>query len=361
MEQSNNYVVIIAGGVGSRFWPESRQNLPKQFLDILGTGYSLIQSTFHRVKSLCPPDHIYVVTHESYKSLMKEHLDELPEENIVCEPSRKNTAPASAYITYKIFAKNPDANLVICPSDHLIFNEALFLEAISKGLDYVTRHDAIVTLGIRPTRPDTGYGYIQYETNQVTEGIHKVITFTEKPNLELARTFLKSGDFLWNSGMFMWNVNTFIRVFREHLPEMAEIFDKALHVLNTEKEKKVIHNIYSQCTNISIDYGIMEKISNAYIIPSRFGWSDIGTWESAYEYSEKDYESNAILAENALLIEASNNYIKIPQDKLAVIQGLDNYIVIDTPNVLLICERRNEQEIKEYVAEIKRKYGETFL
>lgn len=361
MESSHHYVAIMAGGVGSRFWPESRQNVPKQFLDILGTGYSLIQSTFQRVKKICPPSQIFVITHESYADLCAEHLPEIPVENIICEPSRKNTAPAAAYITYKIQARDPDARILICPSDHLILNEDLFVETVQRGLEYVGAEEAILTLGIRPTRPDTGYGYIQYEAENNGQGIHKVITFTEKPNLELARTFLKSGDFLWNSGMFLWHVKTFVKALHTYLPELADLFEKADHIFNTPKEKKVVANIYSQCTNISIDYGIMEKITNAHIIPSLFGWSDLGTWESAYEHSEKDYEGNAVLAKQAVLIDASNNFIKLPKNKLAVIQGLDNLIVVDTGEILLICERRNEQEIKEYVAEVKRNFGEQFL
>lgn len=361
MEQSNNFVVILAGGIGSRFWPESRQDLPKQFLDILGTGYSLIQATFHRVKAICPTQNIFVVTHESYKHLIQDHLPELPVENIVAEPFRKNTAPAAAYISYKIFAQNPNANIAICPSDHLILNEASFVSTIQKGLEYAATHPVIITLGIQPTRPDTGYGYIQYNTQAEDNNIHKVITFTEKPNLDLARTFLKSGDFLWNSGMFIWNVNTFIQEFKRFLPEMAEVFDKALKFFNTRDEAELIGHIYSQCANVSIDYGIMEKVTNAYIIPSNFGWSDLGTWESAYEHAHKDNHGNAINCKQALVMDANNNYIKAQKEKLVVLQGLDDFIIVDTDRVLLICERRNEQEIKEYVAEIKRKYGETYL
>lgn len=361
MEQSNNYVVIFAGGIGSRFWPESRQDLPKQFLDILGSGQSLIQSTFHRIKHICPVENIYIITHESYKDLVKEHLPELPEANIVGEPFRKNTAPAAAYITYKIKALNPDANIVMCPSDHLILNEQHFVETVNRGLSFVQEQDIILTLGIKPTRPDTGYGYIQYETKTDIPSFHKVITFTEKPNLELARTFLKSGDFLWNSGIFIWNVDTFITAFSTYLPEMADTFENAMEYYNTEMEAKVINNIYSQCTNISIDYGIMEKTTNVFVIPSNFGWSDLGTWEAAYEHAEKDNDQNGVHTKHHLIIESSNNFIKAAKDKLVVVQGLDNYIVIDTESVLLICERRNEQEIKEYVAEIKRQYGEKYL
>lgn len=361
MEKSNNYCVILAGGIGSRFWPESRKDMPKQFLDVLGTGYSLIQATFMRIQAICPNENIYVVSHESYKHLIREHLPELPEENIVSEPFRKNTAPAAAYITYKIFAQNPDANLAITPADHLIINEQKFIDTVNKGLDYSARHKVIITLGIRPTRADTGYGYIQYETKENEDNIHKVITFTEKPDLNLARTFLKSGDFLWNSGIYIWNVNTFIEAFRAHLSEMAEVFDKGLKYFNTEEEEKVIQHIYSQCSSVSIDYGITEKVNNAYTIPSNFGWNDLGTWESAYEHAQKDKNGNALNLNNALIVDSAQNFIKSSKEKLVVVQGLHNYIIVDTEKVLLICERSKEQEIKNYVAEIKKQYGDKYI
>lgn len=362
MEASNHFVVIFAGGVGSRFWPESRQNLPKQFLDILGTGHSLIQATFNRAKHICPIENIFVVTHKDYKDLVKEHLTELPEQNIVAEPFRKNTAPAAALITYKIKRINPDAQIVICPSDHLILDEINFVNTLKSALHITLENDYILTLGIQPTRPDTGYGYIQYKnTEDENNELKKVVVFTEKPNLELARTFLKSGDFLWNSGIFIWNTNTFTEAFKKHLPEMADLFERSHEYFNTEKEDEIIEKVYTQCTNISIDYGIMEKVQNAYVIPSKFGWSDLGTWGSAYEYSQKDSDNNAINGNCILTIDSTDNYIKVPKDKLTIIQGLSNYIIVDTAQVLLITERHNEQDIKEYVNEIKKIYGDKFL
>lgn len=361
MQSTNHYVVIMAGGLGSRFWPESRAALPKQFLDILGTGQTLIQSTFDRLKPLCPIGNIFIITHHSYKDLVASQLKEMLPDNIITEPSRKNTAPAAAYINSKIHALNPEAKIVLCPADHLITNERVFIENIEKAFDFVTINDAIVTLGIKPTRPDTGYGYIQYNMDETNNGVYKVKTFTEKPNLEIARTFLKSGDFLWNSGMFIWSTATFLQEFRSYLPEMADIFQSVAEFINTPKEEKIIEKIYTQCTSVSIDYGVMEKSQKVYVIPSTFGWSDLGTWESAHTNFEKDNQNNAIHGEKILIVDAQNNYIKIPKNKLAVIQGLDNFIIVDTENVLLICERNKEQEIKDYVADVKRQFGDTYL
>jgi len=361
MENNNNYVVIFAGGMGKRFWPESRENLPKQFLDILGTGQSLIQSTYHRVKHLCPTSNLYVITHKDYKSLVAEHLPDLAEENIISEPFRKNTAPASALVTYKIKKINPKANIIICPSDHLILNEINFVETLQSALHYAAQHPYIITLGIQPTRPDTGYGYIQYKDITEDKQLKKVVVFTEKPNLELARTFLKSGDFLWNSGIFIWNVSTFEEAFKKHMPEMADLFNRSFEYFNTEKEEEIIEKVYTQCSNISIDYGIMEKVQNAYVIPSIFGWSDLGTWGSAYEYCQKDSDNNAINGSYIYTIDSTDNFIKVPKDKLAIVQGMSNYIIVDTPHVLLITERHLEQNIKDYVNDIKKIYGDKFL
>jgi len=357
----NNYVAIMAGGIGSRFWPESRQKLPKQFLDLLGTGKSLIQWTFHRFLSICPKENIYIITHESYVDLVQEQLPDLSPQNIIGEPFRKNTAPSAAFIAHKIHALNPKANIIISPADHLILNERAFERYAFDALDFVAHNDILLTLGIRPTRPDTGYGYIQYTQDKEEEKFFKVKTFTEKPNLELARTFLKSGDFLWNSGIFIWNAATIIQAFAKYLPELNEIFVQARDVFNTPKEEKSMERIYTQCTNISIDYGIMEKAQNVYVVPAHFGWSDLGTWETAYEHSEKDYLGNAVYGDQVMVIDASECMIKAPKDKLVVVQGLEQFIVIDTKDVLLICERNREQQIKDYVAEVKRMKGDQYL
>lgn len=361
MSIQNNYVAIMAGGIGSRFWPVSRTSHPKQFLDILGTGRSLIQWTYQRFKHICPQENIYFITNQAYISTLKQQIPELSDAQIISEPSRKNTAPCAAYFAHKMMALNPKANIIMSPADHLIMDERAFERTTYDALDFVSRNDALLTLGIKPTRPDTGYGYIQYEVEEELDKVYRVKTFTEKPSLELARTFLKSGDFLWNSGIFVWNVHTIMSELEKHMPEMNEVFEQAKEVYNTPREAEVIGELYAQCTNISIDYGIMEKAKNVYVIPSYFGWSDLGTWESAYENSEKDYLGNAVYGQNVMVIDASECMIKAPDRKLVVVQGLEQFIVVDTPDVLLICERNREQQIKEYVAEVKRNKGERFL
>ncbi len=351
----------MAGGIGSRFWPVSRTGYPKQFIDILGTGRSLIQWTYQRFKHICPQENIYFITNQQYIQTLKEQIPELNDANIISEPSRKNTAPCAAYFAHKMMSLNPNANIIMSPADHLIMDERAFERTALDALTFVSNHDALLTLGIKPTRPDTGYGYIQYDVEEELDMVYRVKTFTEKPSLELARTFLKSGDFLWNSGIFVWNVKTIMEALDRYLPEMHEVFTMAKNVYNTPREAEVISNLYSQCTNISIDYGIMEKAKNVFVIPSYFGWCDLGTWESAYENSEKDYLGNAVYGDNVMVIDASECMIKVPNEKLLVVQGLEQFIVIDTPDVLLICERNREQQIKEYVAEVKRNKGEKFL
>lgn len=361
MDPKNNYVGIMAGGIGSRFWPVSRTQYPKQFLDLLGTGKSLIQWTYNRFKNICPPENIYFIINQSYIEPLKQQLPELADANIIAEPSRKNTAACAAYFAHKMMALNPDANIILSPADHLIMDEHAFERTTLEGLEFVARHNALLTLGIKPTRPDTGYGYIQYDAEEELDTVYRVKTFTEKPSLELARTFLRSGDFLWNSGIFLWNVKTIMEALEKFLPEMHEVFLQATGVYNTPNEYEVIKELYAQCTNISIDYGIMEKAKNVYVLPSYFGWCDLGTWESAYENSEKDYLGNAVYGDSVMVIDASECMIKSPDGKLVLVQGLEKFIVIDTPDVLLICERNREQQIKEYVAEVKRNKGDKFL
>lgn len=351
----------MAGGIGSRFWPVSRTRYPKQFHDLLGTGRSLIQWTYYRFKHICPQENIYFITNQSYIETLKQQIPEINDANIISEPSRKNTAPCAAYFAHKMMALNPKANIIMSPADHLIMDERAFERTTQDALDFVAHNDALLTLGIKPTRPDTGYGYIQYDVEEELDKVYRVKTFTEKPSLDLARTFLKSGDFLWNSGIFVWNVKTIMEALEKYLPEMHEVFSQAKDVYNTPNEFKVINELYSQCTNISIDYGIMEKSKNVYVIPSYFGWCDLGTWESAYENSDKDYLGNAVYGENVMVIDASECMIKAPNDKLVVLQGLEQFIVVDTKDVLLICERSREQQIKEYVAEVKRNKGDKYL
>ncbi len=357
----NNYVAIMAGGIGSRFWPMSRTNHPKQFLDILNTGRTLIQATYDRFKKFIPEENIYVVTSEQYHDTVQKQLPELADGNILCEPSRKNTAPCIAYISFKLQQLNPNANLICAPADHLIFNEEGFRQTCTEALKFTAHIKALVTLGIKPHQPNTGYGYIQHESHAVSQNVYKVKTFTEKPDLALAKTFVASGDFLWNAGIFVWQVKNILKAFEKHLPEMFEVFDLEKQHLNTRKEKTSIEKIYPQCVNISIDYGIMEKADNVYIIPASFGWSDLGTWASAYNNLEKDYLANAVVGNNVVVIDATKNIVHADNKKLVLLQGLDDFIVVDTKDVLLICKKEKEQEIKEYVAEIKRSKGDKFL
>jgi mannose-1-phosphate guanylyltransferase len=361
MMNSNHYVAIMAGGIGSRFWPMSRTAYPKQFLDILNTGRTLIQGTYDRFKKFIPADNIYIVTSEEYVEIVREQLPEIPLSNIVAEPSRKNTAPCIAYISYKLQQINEKGALICAPADHLILDEMAFTKVCLEALSFVSAHKALVTLGIKPSHPNTGYGYIQFEQQPATDNVFKVKTFTEKPNLDLAKTFVSSGEFLWNAGIFAWQIKNIISAFEKFLPEMAEVFEAEKNHFNTVKEKEAIDKIYPQCTNISIDYGIMEKADNVYIIPSSFGWSDLGTWNSAHDNMEKDYLGNAVAGNEVMVFDATHNMVHVPNNKLVLLQGMNDYIVVDTDDVLLICKREKEQEIKQYVAEVKRNKGDKYL
>lgn len=355
----NYYAVIMAGGIGSRFWPLSRTSKPKQFLDILNIGKTLIQITYERYLPLCDKENIFIVTNEEYVGLIHEQLPDIKKEQLLVEPSRKNTAPCVMYACHKIHHINPNAKIIVAPSDHVILKENEYLETIRKGFDFIDTNDSLITLGIRPTRPDTGYGYIQFLDS--SSDVKKVKTFTEKPTREIAETFLKSGDFLWNSGMFIWSSAAIIKAFEKYLPEMLEAFQGGENVYNTDNEYDFISSAYSQSTNISIDYGIMEKANNVYVIPSEFGWSDVGTWGSIYEIYEKDYLQNAVDGKLVKLYDASNNMISVTDTKLVVIQGLDGYCVIDTPDVLLIIKKEEEQEIKQITTDMKRIKLDKFL
>jgi mannose-1-phosphate guanylyltransferase len=357
----NNYVAIMAGGIGSRFWPMSRTNFPKQFLDILNIGKTLIQSTFDRFSAFIPVENIYIVTSDTYKEIVMEQLPLLNPDNILCEPSRKNTAPCVAYISYKLSKLNPQANLICAPADHLILEPEKFQQTCLSALEFTAHIKALLTLGIKPTNPNTGYGYIQFEQLAVSENVYKVKTFTEKPDRDLAKTFVASGDFLWNAGIFVWQIKNIIKAFETFLPELHELFLNELESFNTEEEGNAIDRIYPQCVNISIDYGIMEKADNVYVIPASFGWSDLGTWASAYDTIEKDYLDNAVAGNNVMIIDATKNMVHADNKKLVLIQGLEDFIVVDTKDVLLICKKDKEQEIKEYVAEVKRNKGEKYI
>src|SRR5438477_3297797 len=342
------YVAIMAGGIGSRFWPMSRTNYPKQFLDILGVGKTLIQQTFDRYAEVVPVENIYVVTSNEYVPLVKKQLPDIAEENILSEPYRKNTAPCIAYVSFKLINKDPKACLIAAPSDNLILDAKEFAKTTQSALNFVDHLNAFVTLGINPSYPNTGYGYIQHDTIEAAPGIFKVKTFTEKPNLELAKTFIASGDFLWNAGIFFWKVKNILTAFEKYLPEMYEVFVTEKDKFNTGEEAAVLNDIYPQCSNISIDLGIMEKADNVYVIPASFGWSDLGTWNSAWENMEKDYLENAVAGTNVIVFDASKCVVHVPDKKLVVLQGLEDYIVADTKDVLLICQKDKEQDIKQY-------------
>lgn len=359
--KKNYYVAIMAGGIGSRFWPISRHDFPKQFLDILNTGKTLIQATYDRFAQFIPQENIYVVTSQQYKDIVATQLPLLNEANIVCEPSRKNTAPCIAYISYKLRQLNPDSNLICAPADHLILDDRSFIKVSLEALEFTAKHNALLTLGIKPFQPNTGYGYIQYEEHAVNDNVYKVKTFTEKPDLELAKTFLASGDFLWNAGIFVWKTSSIIDAFSKHLSEIHELFEGAKGTMNSQQESQAIDLIYPLCSSISIDYGILEKADNVYVIPSSFGWSDLGTWGSAYENLEKDYMENAVAGNNVILFDSTKNVVHSGNDKLILLQGLDDFIVVDTPDALLVCKKDKEQHIKEYLTEIKRNKGDKFL
>jgi len=397
----------MAGGIGSRFWPYSRENKPKQFLDFFGTGRSLLQMTVDRFRPIVPIENMFIVTNVAYKQIIMEQVPDLKEVQILCEPARRNTAPCIAYATAHIralclqkaygytqkeqgFAKDgsikggttdsklpsyleidwnkPEmqANIVVAASDHLILEEEKFRETIQKAFDFVSQNKAICTLGMRPTRPETGYGYIQYinersqsELNDgmsaakpLNDGIYPVKTFTEKPNLEMAKVFLESGDFLWNSGIFIWNLQTISEAFRYLLPEVADRFREGELLMGTEKEEKFIEQIFPKCPNISIDYGIMEKADNVFVIPSSFGWSDLGTWGSLYELSEKDADGNVSLHSEAHFHEAKNNIVVLEPGKKVIVQGVEDMIIVEEKGALLVCKKAEEQRIKQFVSEL---------
>ena len=354
---NNNYAVIMAGGIGSRFWPMSKVDRPKQFLDILGTGETLIQQTFNRIEKFCPLENIFIVTNINYKELCLQQLDNIVEDNILCEPAMRNTAPCIAYAAFKIHEINQNANIIIAASDHIVLKENEFINVAKNCLQIVAKNDILLTIGITPSRPDTGYGYIQFTEEFVVtdKKAKKVKTFTEKPNQELALSFLDSGDFLWNSGMFICSVKSIVLAYRKHLRDMYDVFEEGKHFFNTEKEHEFISRIFPGCKNISIDYGIMEKADNVYVYPAEFGWSDLGTWGSLYEQLKLDSNSNAVQAKSVMLYDSSNNIIKIRDNRLAVIQGLDGYIIVENEDALLICRKEDEQKIKNFVADLKDK------
>jgi len=357
------YVIIMAGGVGSRFWPLSRREKPKQFLDILGTGETLIQQTFRRFKSVCPKKNIYVVISAEHRHLVEEQLNIDPE-NVLAEPFRRNTAPCLAYGTFRILKEDPEAVITVTPADHHIVKEDKFSDVIREAMDFAETNDALLTLGIKPDRPETGYGYIQANRKKPVKGydnLLKVKTFTEKPDIDLAKKFIQSGDFYWNSGIFIWNMKSIMSAFEKHLPDMYTAFDEGRKMFGTRQEKSFIGRTYPTCRSISIDYGIMEKADNVYVMCTDIGWSDLGTWGSLYEHSTTDRKNNAILSGNVFSYDNRDNIINLSPEKVAVIQGLKDYIVIETKDVLLIVSKDEEQNIRNYLEDVKKETKERYL
>lgn len=380
----NNYCVIMAGGVGSRFWPFSRNKKPKQFLDFFGTGRSLLQMTIDRFRPIVPIENILIVTNVLYRDLVLEQIPDLKAEQVLCEPARRNTAPCIAYAAARIKAmeakgERRKARIVVAPSDHLILQEETFRQTIQQGFDFIENNDALLTLGMKPTRPETGYGYIQmgevareashsledareasYSLEARGNDICKVKAFTEKPNLELAKVFLESGDFLWNSGIFIWSLDSILNAFHAYLPEMANKFAEGEKVMGTADEDAFIQQIFPTCPSISIDYGVMEKAKNVHVIPSDFGWSDLGTWGSLYELSDKDENENVTLHSDATYYDSHGNIVTLPKGHLAVVQGLEDCIVAESDGVLLICKRDAEQQIRQFFMDAEVKFEGEF-
>jgi mannose-1-phosphate guanylyltransferase len=361
----NHYCVIMAGGIGSRFWPLSKTERPKQFLDILGTGRTLLQQTYDRFHKIIPSNQIFVVSNLEYQKIIVEQLPELPVENILLEPLRRNTAPCIDYANFRIYKENREAKIVVAPSDHLIIKEEEFIRSVKQGLEFVAANDALLTLGIVPSRPETGYGYIQSIEKKVkgydTIALRKVKTFTEKPDVELASVFLKSGDFYWNAGIFFWSLESIMNAFETYLPEIHSLFQEGLEIFGTEDEADFINDTYGNCRNISIDYGIMEKAENVFVLISDFGWSDLGTWGSLYEQLQKDQHQNSVAGKHVFLYDSTGTLVNVQDDMLVVLQGLDDYIVVQNGKIILVCRREDEQKIKQYVNDIKAETGEDLV
>ncbi len=348
----------MAGGIGTRFWPKSRQHCPKQFLDILGTGKTFIQMTYERFAEFVPADHFLVVTNARYKSLVREQLPDVEERNILCEPVGRNTAPCICYAAYHLACIAPDSIMVVTPADHLVLDRPEFCRVLGDAIDFVDENEALMTIGITPNRPETGYGYIQKSDNNP---VSKVKCFTEKPNLELAQAFVQCGEFFWNAGIFVWKTADILAALRTHLPEHTALFESVADAFGTEREAEAVEGIFGGCRAISIDYGVMEKADNVYVRCGDFGWSDVGTWSSIYRHSRKDKYANAKPAGGCYTYDVRNSMISLPEGKVAVVSGLRDFIVVDTDDVLMICPRSEEQNIKKYIDDVKYNEGEEHI
>lgn len=358
MSYIDNYCVILAGGVGSRFWPYSRKKYPKQFIDFFGTGYTLLQHTYQRFKKIVPEQNIIVVTNAAYGAIVKEQLPQLPEGNLLLEPLSRNTAPSVAWAAYHIFLSNPNANMVVAPADQFIMKEDEFREAIQHGLDFVSRTDKLLTVGMVANRPETAYGYIQIDEEH-EDDIYKVKSFTEKPELNFAKFFVESGEFYWNSGLFLWNVNAILHAMYTFLPEIGSLLDKVRKDhFNRENEQKFVEAYFPACPNISIDYGVLEKSDNVYVLTGDFGWSDLGNWNTFYEMSPKDKNGNVTIGSKTLLYDCHNNVITTPPDRLVVLKNLDGYVVVEKDNVLVVCKKDDTEAIRQFVNDVQVRFGD---
>ena len=354
----NHFVVIMAGGTGTRLWPVSTSKKPKQFHDLLGVGKTLLQMTYERFTNQFPKENIYIVTNKQYEEVVKEQIPEIQAHQLLLEPTKRNTAPCIAYAAYKIYSKNPEACMVVAPADHLILKEDIFHQAVAVALDSASKNNQLITLGMKPTRPETGYGYIQYIPDSAT--IKKVKTFTEKPEIGLAQKFLESGDFVWNAGIFIWSAKSILEAYEEYLPDLAEVFSEGSKQFYGTNEVLFINKAYSQCANISIDIGIMEKAENVYVLLADIGWSDLGNWESLHEIRDKDEDQNAKPA-NVMCFDSTGNIVNSDHSRLIVLQGLHDYLVSEQGGVILICKKNAEKEVKEIVNAVKIEKGDSFI
>lgn len=351
MDQTHNHLVIMAGGVGSRFWPMSTEDMPKQFIDVLGVGKSLLQLTFDRFKGICSPNHVWVVANKRYYDIVCQQLPIVPKENILQEPLRRNTAPCIAYVSWRIKAIDPNANIVVTPSDHIITDTIEFQRIINSTLKFAAETDAMITLGMKPDKPETGYGYIQADLTSSSlrnKEIFRVDKFREKPDLQTAQEYIQQKNYFWNAGIFIWNVKTIINAFRVYVPAISKIFESMLSIYGTQKEQEIIDVRYGECENISIDYAIMEKAEEIFVCPADFGWSDLGTWSSLLSHTKKDLYGNSVIGENVTLYDTHNCIVHTTQNKRVVVQGLEDYIVAEKNGALLICKSSEEQRIKQF-------------
>ncbi|MCK0125187.1 mannose-1-phosphate guanylyltransferase [Gelidibacter sp. F2691] len=356
---SNYYAILMAGGVGSRFWPVSTQDFPKQFHDMLGTGDTLIQKTFQRLSKLIPKENIFILTNAQYRDLVFQQLPGVTERQVLLEPAMRNTAPCILYASLKIQKENPDAVMIVAPSDHWIEDESKFTENVQQAFEFCEKNDALMTLGIQPTFPNTGYGYIEYDKS-TTDDIKQVRQFREKPDYETAKSFISQGNFLWNAGIFMWSATSVIKAFQFHQPELFQLFEKGINIYNTEDEALFIAENYDKSENISVDYAIMESSENVYVLPAEFDWNDLGTWGSLYDKLDKDTNKNAVVNARTLTEDASGNMIRTKADKIVVVDGLKDYIIVDKDEVLLIFPKSKEQDIKQVLQKVKDAYGENY-